>query len=137
MNTMKKRTCLGFIFLLSVLMSGCLYVQVQDDVRHPDRIFRRARREIAQLQRRHSDVRPPQRINVLLYDESEKQLITVRAPLQVAEACGRLDKTSPEAAEWGERCRFDWDEVRDLKHLDAGLLFEMRDEESRVLVWID
>lgn len=136
MSRMKKRACLGVILLLSVFMSGCLYVQVQDDVRHPDRIFRRARREIAQLQRRLSGVRP-QRINVLLYDESDRQLITVRAPLQVAEACGGLDKTSPEAAKWGERCQFDWDEVRDLKHLGPGLLFEMRDEESRVLVWID
>ncbi len=137
MNKMKKITCLGFLILLPFWMSACLYVQVQDDVRHPDRVFRRARREIAQLQRRFSDADSPRRINVLLYDDSENQLITVKAPLGVVEACGGLDKTSRQAAEWGERCDFDWSEVRDLKRLGPGLLFEMNDEGSRLLVWID
>jgi len=137
MNKMKRLRCLGLIILLPLWMSACLYVEVQDDVRHPERIFRRARREIAQIQRRLPKVDASRRINVLLYDETENQLITVKAPLCVVEACGDLDKTSREAAEWGERCDFDWNDVRDLKHLAPGLLFEMNDEESRVLVWID
>ena len=137
MNKMKRLRCLGLIILLPLWMSACLYVEVQDDVRHPERIFRRARREIAQIQRRLPKVDASRRINVLLYDETENQLITVKAPLCVVEACRDLDENSREAAEWGKRCDFDWTDVRDLKHRAPGLLFEMNDEESRVLVWID
>jgi hypothetical protein len=42
-----------------------------------------------------------------------------------------------EGFEFDDRYDFDWRDIKDLEKLGPGLLVEIEDEESKVLIWLD
>jgi len=126
------RLCMILPFIL--LMSGCLYVEVKDDVKNPDKYFREANRKIRKLERQFPDRRGPvSTINVLVYESSERKIIRVEAPIFLIDAC--MDTS--DIYDIDIDCDFDFQKIRNLKDLGPGMIMEADTEESRVLIWIE
>jgi hypothetical protein len=124
--------CLILPFIL--LMSGCLYVEVKDNVKNPDKYFREANRKIRKLERQFPDRRGPvSTISVLVYESSEQKIIRVEAPLCLIDAC--MDTSDIHDIDIG--CDFNFQKIRDLKDLGPGMIMEADTEESRILIWIE
>jgi len=141
----KSTTAAFFISLLAVLLLGsaCLGVHIRQGVRDADSYFERARHEIDRIQAedpdRHGAVR---RLCVLVHDRHSHELVEVSTPLWLASACLDAGLSAAEhdessgLRECRERYGLDLRSLKDLDRLGPGLLIEVDDEDSRVLVWL-
>jgi hypothetical protein len=143
---MKKSTTAAlFINLLAVLLLGsaCLGLHIREGIRNADPYFDRARSEIQRIQAkdpgRHGAVH---RLCVLVHDRQSNDLVEVSTPLWLAEACLGVGLSAAEhdresgLQDFSERYGLDLRSLKDLDRLGPGLLIEIEDEDSRVLVWL-
>ncbi len=142
MRKIKKAPQFALLVLISVLSSGCFTVRVIRNVKNPDRYFNSAYTRID-----HIHTKRPNRegragsIQVLVYEASERQLVKVSAPFWLVNTCMDIGIKAADEEEDGfefdERYDFDWRNLKDLEKLGPGLLVEIEDEESKVLIWLD
>ncbi len=143
---MKKSTTTAlFVTLLALLLLGsaCLGVHIRQGVRDADSYFDRARREIDRIQAEDPDRHGPvHRLCVLVHDRHSHELVQVSTPLWLANACLDLGLSAAEhdrnngLAECQERYGLDLRSLKDWDRFGPGLLVEVNDEDSRVLVWL-
>jgi hypothetical protein len=138
----KSMTAVEIAAFLVVLLLGasCLGIQIRQGVRDADRYFDQARREI----RRIEDEDPGRQgrvhqVCVLVHDRNSQELVEISTPLWMANAC--LDLASDAADhDWDhglkDRYGLDLGELRDLRRFGPGLLVDINDRDSRVLVWL-
>ena len=128
--------------LLAVLFVGtsCLGIHIRQGVRDADRYFERARKDILKIQDedpgRHGRVH---QVCVLVHDRDSQELIEVSTPLWMANAClGMVAEAAEHEGDHGLKDRYDLDlrELGDLRRFGPGLLVEINDEDSHVLVWL-
>ena len=138
----KSMTVVEIAALLVLLLFGasCLGIHIRQGVRDADHYFDQARREIRRIEEedpgRHGRVR---QVCVLVHDRRSQELVEIDTPLWMANAC--LDIASDAADhDWdhGLKDRYDFDigELRDLRRFGPGLLVDINDRDSRVLVWL-
>ncbi len=146
MNTIKTFWKLGAIILIALYLSGCLYVDVIDNVKNPERYFREAHREIARIPRRdrfHRKQRPEQ-LHILIYERSERKIVKVILPVGIVDSCSDLEhRIEEECDEFGFEKRYDLKryklnrkKFRNLRHKSPGYLAEFKDKDSKVLIWL-
>lgn len=133
-----KRAMAGAaVALLTGLTSGCL-VEI-DKVADPRASFAEARREAARFQGRPG---PAHQVNVLVYDQSEGQLVRVSVPMWLARKIAHnedgadFDLGGDEGAVAGRKVK---QHVRfeDLEKAGLGILLEVEEDGGdRVLVWL-
>ena len=126
------------IVILSLLMSGCLCVEVIEDVGHPGTYFRKARHEIERIQRCRG--RCPEQMHILVYDKDERKIVRITVPVWLVEGCSDLEHWIDRGKdEFDLKIRYDFDgrKFRNLKRRRAGFLAEVNDRGSRVLVWLE
>ncbi len=138
----KSITSAGIVILLALilLMTGCIGLRVHEGVADAGRYFDRAQAEIAGIQAADPDRTGRVReLCVLIHDQRSHELIEISTPIWVANAC--LELASDEAGgDWDrnlkDRIGFRLDEVKDLDRLGPGLLVELNDSDTRLLVWL-
>ncbi len=120
---------------------GCFTVRVIRNVKDPDRYFSAAHKRIMDIhQKRPNREGRANSIRVLVYEASERQIVKVSAPFWLVNTCmdiGIKAADEEEGFEFDERYDFDWKDIKDLEKLGPGLLVEIEDEESKVLIWLD
>ena len=121
---------------LALLQAACL-VEIRH-VRDADAAFRAARAEVAREQGRPGR---PHRINVLVFDPSDGELVRVSMPLWLARRVqGHLHwQDNERGGDAGDRVarRLARVTVDDLAKAGRGLLADMEDDDgSQVLVWL-
>jgi hypothetical protein len=141
MRKMKKVTQTVLLILIFLILTGCFTVRVIKNVKNPNRYFDSAHKRIDLIH-----LKCPNRegradsIQVLVYESSERQVIKVSAPFWLVNTCmdiGIKEADEEEGFEFDEHYDFDWRDIKDLEKLGPGLLVEIEDEESKVLIWLD
>ncbi|MGD9346638.1 MAG: hypothetical protein PVH84_12290 [Candidatus Aminicenantes bacterium] len=111
------------------------------NVKNPDRYFASAYKRINHIhQKRPNREGRANSIRVLVYEASERQVVKVSAPFWLVNTCmdiGIKAADDDEGFEFDDRYDFDWRDIKDLEKLGPGLLVEIEDEESKVLIWLD
>ncbi len=139
---MKRTTLIARIFIVLAALavaSACVGVHVREGVRDADRYFDRAKDEIDRIAShdpgRHGRVHE---VCVLVHDRSSHELIEVSTPLWMAQAC--LDLAGESDHDWEReiraKCDIDIHDIKDLDRFGPGLVVEINDADSRVLVWL-
>ena len=127
-------------------LSGCLYVDVIDNVKNPERYFREAYREIARITRsRFHRKRQPEQLHVLVYERSERKIVKVILPVGIVDSCSDLEHwVEEEYDEFGLKKRYDLKryklnrkKFRNLRRKSPGYLAEFKDKDSKVLFWLE
>jgi hypothetical protein len=137
-STAAKCVLMGVIPLF---LSGCLCVEVIDNVRNPGRYFQEAYREIDRIHRHHRRGGDrAEQLHILVYEKDERKIVKIETPVWMADTCTDLD-------EWIERGRDEFDleirydfsrrKFRNLKLKRPGLLAEFKDRGDRVLIWLE
>ncbi len=119
---------------LAVLLLGGCFVEIHR-VADPRPDFARARDEAARLQGRPG---PPHRVNVLVYDDSDRKLVRVSVPLWLVrkiEKDGEIDLGGDaEGLAEGVRPRL---RLKDIEKAGLGILVEVEEDgDDQVLVWL-
>lgn len=131
---------LGALALL--FQAGCFFEV--DRVSDPRPAFRRARAEAEKVQGQRG---PARRLNVLVYDPDEGQLVRVSLPLWL---CRKIEKDidwDESDREWSRAERDDAERVRrrvkrhvrleEIEKAGLGILAEVEDDDgSQVLIWL-
>jgi len=139
----KKKTIICFVFFLfSILFfNACIKVHVVQNVRNPNRYFRRAMRQIEIIQRRARWRRvPAHSLHMLAYERDERKLFKIVIPLGAVDACldiGVWTEEELDLKELESRHDFNWKEARNDGDAEPGLTAQFKDEDSRVLVWYE
>ena len=142
MNAIHPNRPLGLAALLALVLgfAACVGVRVDRGVDDPGPAFARAEREIERLETerpgRSGRVRG---LCLLAYDGRERELVQVRVPMWIVDAC--LDLAAHEdrgerAGRLEDRYDIEWRAVRDLGRFGPGLLASVAEEESRILIWL-
>jgi hypothetical protein len=142
MRNMKKASQLALLIIIPLWLSGCFTVRVIRNVKNPDRYFSSAYKRIDSIhQKRPNREGRADSIQVLVYEASENQLVKVSAPFWLVNTCMDIGikaaDEEEEGFEFDERYDFDWKDIKNLEKLGPGLLIEIEDEESKVLIWLD
>jgi hypothetical protein len=141
MRNVKKATQVALLILIPVLLSGCFTVRVIRNVKNPERYFSSAYKRIDYIHhKRPNREGRANSIRVLVYEASESQIVKISAPFWLVNTCmdiGIKAADEEEGFEFDERYDFDWRDIKDLEKLGPGLLVEIEDEESKVLIWLD
>lgn len=119
------------VILAGVLATGCL-VEVHS-TSDPGPAFKAARAEAARVQGRPG---PAREVNLLAWDRHDRKLVQVSLPMWL---CRELDQH----ADWDDR---DAERLarrverhvrlRDLERAGLGVLVEVEEDDSQVLVWL-
>jgi hypothetical protein len=139
----KNKTIIGSVLLLVgfLFFNACIKVHVVQNVRNPNRYFRRAMRQIEVIQRRARWRREPARsLHALVYERDERKLFKVVIPLGAVSACldiGVWTEDELDLRELERRHDFDWKGVQNDGEAEPGLAAQFKDEDSRVLVWYE
>ena len=145
MKTIKTNWKLGALLLILFYLSGCLYVDVVDDVDNPERYFREAHREISRIPRsRHQRKHRAEQLHVLVYEKSERKIVKVILPVGVVDSFSDLEHlVEEECDELGFKKRYDLKKYklnrkkfRNLHRKSPGYLAEFKDDDSKVLIWL-
>lgn len=138
---MKKTYQIVFLVFVAWMFAGCFTVRVIKNVKDPDRYFNSAYRRIESIhQKRPNREGRARSIFVLVYEASERQVVKISAPFWLVNTCMDIGiKAAEEDEEFGfdERYDFDWRDIKDLEKIGPGLLVEIDDEESKILIWLD
>lgn len=141
MRKLKKATQVALLILIPVFLSGCFTVRVIRNVKDPDRYFSSAYKRIDYIHKKRPNREgKANSIRVLVYEASEHQIVKVSAPFWLVNTCmdiGIKAADEEEGFEFDESYDFDWRDIKDLEKLGPGLLVEIEDEESKVLIWLD
>ena len=140
---MRKTRALGQFVLIGffvVAMTGCLSVEVIDNVRNPEAYFREAHREIARIQRHRRYKRHAEKIHILVYEKEERKIVKISTSVFLVDENTDLEHWIEEGKdEFDLKIRVDFNrrKFRNLRHKRPGFLAEIKDRGSKVLVWLD
>ncbi len=141
MKNLKRMSQVCLLILLALWLTACFGVKIVENVKNPDRYFRRAYHQIDRIHELYPDRQGrPRTIHVLVYDSSERKIIRVSSPVWVVNACMDMGAWTVEKGEefdFEEQYDFEWQELRDLDQIGPGLLMELDDEENKILVWLE
>jgi len=141
MEKLRRTSQVGLLILLPVLLSACFAVKVVENVKDPERYFKKAYSQIERIHEQYPDREGrPHSIHVLIFEGSDRKIIKVSAPLWIANACMDLGMWAAEKDnefDFEERYDIDWREIRDFGQIGPGLLVEVDDEEDKILIWLE
>lgn len=137
---MKKVFQIGLLSALSVLLISCISLEIKKNVKNPKRYFREAYRQIERIHKRYPRREGrPRSVHILIYQGSERKLLKATAPVWIVNNC----REAVAAAEKHHGFDFegeydiDWRGLDDLKDIGPGLLFELDDQKSKILIWLE
>ena len=140
MERPKRKVQIIVIVLVPLFLSACLCIKIAENVKNPSPYFKRAYRQIEEIQRHYPNREGrPHHIHLLIYDGSDRDVIEITAPLWLVNGCIDLGMSVAEREnefDFEERYDFDWEAIRDLGQIGPGLLVEVDDEDGRVLIWL-
>jgi len=122
-------------------LCSCFNLTVVKNVKNPDKYFRKAYQQIEEIHKKY-----PRRdgrahtLHVWIYDGKGQKLVQASAPLLIV---NQIMDSGMDAAEANSEFDFevkydiDWDGLKDLDRFGPGLLFELDDEKSRILIWLE
>lgn len=124
-----------------VFLSSCFNLTVVKNVKNPDKYFRKAYRQIDEIHKRY-----PRRsghahtLHVWVYDGKARKLVQASAPLLIVNQImdSEMDTVSVDQEfDFEVKYDIDWDGIKDLDRFGPGLLFELDDDKSRILIWLE
>jgi hypothetical protein len=126
----KWRSLQALVIGLAVAGAGCL-VEV-NEVADPRPAFERARHEASRYQGRPG---PAHELNVLAYDRDEGRLVRVSLPMWMVRKLEdeEIDLDGHDRVEATLRNHLS---LRDIERSGLGVLIEVEERESQVLVWL-
>ena len=145
MNKINAKLKWVALLLVVFYLSGCLYVDVIDNVKNPERYFREAHREISRIPRsRNHRKHRAEQLHILVYEKSERKIVKVILPVGIVDSCSDLEHwIEEECDEFGFEKRYDLKKYRlnrkkfrNLKRKNPGYLAEFKDRDSTVLIWL-
>ncbi len=140
METLKRKARIAGLILAPFLLIACLNIAVVEDVKNPDRYFKRAYSQIEEIHRQYPNrEKRAHRLHLLVYDSSDQDLIRITAPLWLVNGCLDLGMKAAENGDdfdFEERYDFDWRAIKDLGKFGQGLLVEIEDEKDKILIWL-
>lgn len=131
----------ALLILLPLIMCSCFNLSIIENVKNPDKYFRRAYRQIEEIHKKY-----PRRngrahtLHVWIYDGKDRKLVRASAPILVVNHVMDSGMDAAEASrefDFEEKYDIDWDGIKDLDRFGPGLLFELDDEKNRILIWLE
>ncbi|MGQ9673677.1 MAG: hypothetical protein ACUVV5_11205 [Candidatus Aminicenantales bacterium] len=131
----------ALILLQTTALTGCLGVQVIENVKERDPHFQKAQARIEQIHRKWPGRQgQPNRPRLLVHDRFSRELIKLSIPGWMGETCLRTGREEVAAeAEFHLEQRYELNRrsTPDLGKVGLGLLLEIDSEEDRVLIWLE
>lgn len=137
---MKKVFQIGLLSALSVLLISCIALEIKENVKNPNRYFLEAYRQIEKIHKRYPRREGrPHSIHVLIYEGSHRKLFRVTAPVWIANNFREVVAAAEEhhGFDFEDEYDIDWRGLDDLKDIGPGLLFELDDQKSKILIWLE
>lgn len=131
---------IGILSLLSFLFVSCIALEVKENVKNPNRYFRKAYRDIERIHRRYPRREGrPHSVHVLLYDRSHRKLIKAAVPVWAVNKHSDIKAAAEESSgfEFGDGYDIDWSGVDDWGDIGPGLLFELSGQKDKILIWLE
>ncbi|MFQ6109561.1 MAG: hypothetical protein ACE5L7_08425 [Candidatus Aminicenantales bacterium] len=140
MENRGKIAAVGLWSVFLMVLSSCVAFEVKQNVKNPHRYFRNAYRQIEKIHSLH-----PNRegratcVHFLIYESSRRKLIRATVPVWVTNGCRDLGKRARRAQDLDFEGEYDidWEGISDLGQIGPGLLFELSDTKSKVLIWLE
>lgn len=134
---MKNLLILPLIFTLS----AC-YIEIKENVRNPEYHLNKAIREAEKAERDFLWKRRASSLNIFVYDRESKDIVKISVPIWLFNFCVDIaenfsDEPSKDFkvhSKWN--CDFDFRALKKLSKLGPGLLMEVKDENSLILIWM-
>lgn len=140
MKISERKTQIIAIVFLVFLLSACFNVRVIENVKNPERYFKKAYRQIEEIHLRYPDrERRPDVMHMLIYEGKENKIIKISTPIWLVNGCmdmGMLAAEKESEIDFEDRYDFDWSEIRDFSRIGSGLLVEIEDEKNKILIWL-
>lgn len=137
---LKTTSQIILVALIPLLMTGCFLIKVVENVEDPSSYFKRTSQQVAKIHRHnpHREGKPVD-IHILVYEQSECQLVQITTPVWLVNACLDIGIKAAEREEFefNQKYDFDWRKIKNLAQIGPGLLVKIEDEESRVLIWLE
>lgn len=135
--TKKNLLILPFIFILS----SC-YIEIKENVRNPEYYLNKAIREAERAERDSFWKRKASSLNIFVYDRESNDIVKVSVPIWLFNFCVDIaedfsDEPSKDFkvhSNWD--CDIDFRALKKLSKLGPGLLMEVKDENSLILIWM-
>jgi len=131
----------ALLLFMLIFLCSCFNLNIIKNVKNPDKYFRKAHRQIKEIHKKY-----PRRngqahtLHVWIYDGKGRKLIRASAPIlivnHVMDSGVDTDRVNQEF-DFEEKYDIDWDGIKDLDQFGPGLLFELDDEKSRILIWLE
>lgn len=140
MHNARRTLGAAVLALLALSAAACFRVHIREDARDAEARFSRAAREIAGLHAANPARRGRAReLCVLVHNREEGELIELRTSMALFKAALSLSADLAEdkdGFEFERKYGLAWRQLRNLSRFGPGLLIEVDDEETRVLVWM-
>jgi hypothetical protein len=137
---MKKVFQIGLLSALSAFLISCIALEIKENVKNPNRYFLEAYRQIERIHKRYPRREGrPHSIHVLIYEGSHRKLFRVTAPVWIANNYREVVAAAEEhhGFDFEDEYDIDWRGLDDLKDIGPGLLFELDDQKSKILIWLE
>jgi hypothetical protein len=140
MSRQRTRLALMTVSGLTLMLSGCVSLRIAGDVDDPGRYFKDAYAQIEQIHKAHPGREGrAHRLNLLVYDGSERKVVRLGVPMWVVNACLEAGVDVSEHNrdfDFEQRFKVDWQSIKDLSQVGPGLLVEAVDDQEKVLIWL-
>jgi len=141
MKNITRKIQIVTALIIPLLLAACIGVRIENNVANPERYFTQAYRQIENIHKLfpHREGRCHS-LHVLVYEKDEKKLIQVSTPYWMVKTCLELGMRAAEENDdfdWREKYDIDWQVLTDLEKIGRGLLVDINDEASRVLIWLE
>lgn len=129
------------ILPLILTLSAC-YIEIKENVRNPEPYINKATKEAERAERDSFWKRRASSLNIFIYDRESNDLVKINIPIWLFNFCVDIaDEFSNEPSKdfkvhsnWD--CDIDFRALKKLSKLGPGLLMEVKDENSLILIWM-
>ena len=125
-----RRIAQGLLVLvMAIVVSGCFTVRIIKNVENPDPYFAKAYERIERIHERNPDRE----------GRSRRIQVLISAPVWLVNSCMDIGITDSDVEDFDfdKRYDIDWRDIKELERFGPGLLVEIDDEQSQVLIWLD
>lgn len=141
MVNIKRISQATVVILGPLFLCACFGLTIVEDVRNPSRYFDKAYREIEKINRQDpSREGRVENLHILIYDGSDRQIVELTVPLWLANNYLELGEEIDDIErdlDFEKHYEFDWDCFDNLGDLGPGLLIEIDDNNSKILLWLE
>ncbi len=137
-----KRKNIFLIIPFVFLLTSC-YIEIKENVMNPEFYLEKIKKEVERAERaRFWRSGKVSSLNIFVYDRESKDIVKVSVPIWLFNFCIDIadevgfgkGKKFVKNSKW--ECEIDYHSLKNLSKLGPGVIMEVKDENSSILIWM-